>query len=197
MDASELAPSSLELAEAAFAYQIDWRYTDRTAGDVYEAPNAPPALSALMEATGYMWESLNKDKYWDNYYAPIMQTFHASHITQHIMPKEYRPAFVAWFERAIDRAQQHARRPPEPFRKMQEFDTMGEWRQFVGRHRGPSLPPELIDPAVDYQADEREARVAAFLSTLDWRRNRYLRSPDAMRALGFVGNPYPHIEEGH
>lgn len=190
-----LGASALELAQAAFAFQIDGRYVDRDAGDVHKPVDEPPAQSALMEVMSYQRTALNREKYLKGYYAPIMQTFHASHITQRVMGPEHRPAFVAWFEQAIERVQRFARRPSEPFRQKREFPTYEAYLAFIAPHRGPALPPELLDPAVPYAAQDREALVAAFVATLDWRRNRYLRAPDAMRALGFVGTPYPHLED--
>ena len=196
MGHTDEAQPALELAQAAFAYQVDWRYADPDAGTVHAAPDTPPALSALMEVTVYLWESLDKDRFWDSYYAPVMQTFHAAHVVQHIMPKAQRPAFVRWFDQVIERVQLHARAPAEPFRKQREFDSMDAWKQFVARHRGPALPPEIIDPQADYRPQDRDQWLARFLASLDWENNRYLRSPQAMRKLGFEGEPYRHEPAG-
>lgn len=190
MGCTDQAGPGLELVEAAFAYQVDWRYADRDAGTVYMPPDTPPVRSALMEVAVYMWEGLNKDGFWDSYYTPIMQTFHAAHVVQHVMPKAERLAFVRWFDQVIDRVQRHASAPDEPFRKKSEFDSIEAWKAYTARQRGPALPPEIIDPQVDYRAEDREQLVARFISNLDWKKNRYLRSPDAMRALGFEGEPY-------
>lgn len=185
----EAAPA-LELAEAAFAHQVDWRYVDRDAGHVRATPDEPPALSALLQVSLFMWEGMSVDWFWDSYYAPINQTFHAAHIVQHILPKAHRPAMVRWLEGAIQRLQTHARAPDEPFRKQRSFPTLDEWKHFVGRHRGQPLPPDLLDPDTDCTVDQHAARVGRFIEGLDWRRNRFLRSPEAMLALGFQGEPY-------
>ncbi|QQZ41620.1 hypothetical protein IF690_27150 [Pseudomonas sp. SK3(2021)] len=190
MGCTDQAGPCLELAEAAFAYQVDWRYTDRSAGTVHTPPNTPPALSSLMEVAVYMWQSLNKDEFWDNYYTPLMQTFHAAHVVQHVMPKAERRTFVHWFDQVIKRVQCHAKAPDDPFRTESDFDSTEAWKAYAARQRGLALPPEIINPQVDYRAEDREQLVARFIANLDWTKNRYLRSPDAMRALGFEGEPY-------
>jgi hypothetical protein len=189
-DETDEALSALELAEAVFAHQVDWRYVNRDAGHVRAVPEGPPALSALLQVSLFMWEGLSVDWFWDSYYAPITQTFHAAHIVQHIMPNTHRPAMVRWLGAAIQRLQVHARAPDEPFRKQRSFPSLDEWKVFVGRHRGPPLPPGIIDLQADYQPAQRQALVTRFIEGLDWERNRFLRSPQAMLALGFQGEPY-------
>lgn len=189
-DAADESIPALELAEAAFAHQVDWRYVDRDAGHVRPAPDEPPARSALMQASLFLWEGLSVDWFWDSYYAPISQTFHTAHIVQHLMPKAQRPALVAWLEEAIQRLQQHARAPDEPFRKQRSFPTIEEWKRFVGRHRGHPLPPDILDLRTPYDPARRTALVERFLEGLDPARNRFLRAPQAVRDLGFVGEPY-------
>jgi len=184
------AADALELAEAAFAYQIDWRYADPRAGGVRTAPDDPPALSALMEVAVYLWRSMDKAAYWDSYYAPVRQTFHAAHVVKHLMPAAQRPAFIHWFEQAIDRVQTHARAPEESPRARTDFATEQDWQQFIARHRGKALPQELLDTAVPYDDAQRDTLLAGFLARLQGSGNRYLRTPEAMRRLGFKGVPY-------
>src|ERR1700751_3467206 len=38
---------NIELAEAAFVYQIDWRYVDPDAGPMEMPPDQPPPVSAM------------------------------------------------------------------------------------------------------------------------------------------------------
>jgi hypothetical protein len=190
MDAAAEAASCLELAEAAFAYQVDWRYADPSAGSVRTAPDAPPAPSALMEVAVYLWKGMDRAAYGESLYAPVRETFHAAHVVQHVMPQAERPAFVDWFEQVIARVQQQARAPEGPARYRNDFDNPEDWQRFIAAHRGPALPPELLDPGFDYQPAQREALVARFLARLDGSANRYLRTPQEMLRLGFDGEPY-------
>jgi hypothetical protein len=49
---------------------------------------------------------------------------------------------------------------------------------------------EALDPDVPYDDRRRREMLARFLKGLDWRKNPFLRSPAAMKKLGFEGKPY-------
>jgi hypothetical protein len=53
-----------------------------------------------------------------------------------------------------------------------------------------AVADQLLDPDAACQPQQREELLAEFLAGLDPARNRYLRTPDAMKALGFTGTPY-------
>ncbi|PAU64859.1 hypothetical protein BZL42_01180 [Pseudomonas indica] len=184
------ADRCLELAEATFAYQVDWRYTDRDADVTTE--EAPPSLPQLVlaELDQFLWRSINPEKYWNNYYGPISETFHTAHAVKHIIPKAHRSAFECWLKAIIARAHAVAEVPDAEFRRRDEFDDTESWLAFVAPFRGEALPPEFLDPAFDYKPQLREELIKKFIENLDWKSNRYLRSPDQMLELGFDGVPY-------
>lgn len=179
---------NFELAQASFAYQIDWRYVDIEVEPKGKAPDQPPALSAMMKLNSFLRASLRD--YWNSYYIPISETFHSAHIVKHILPAEHAKAFQHWLVSLADRVKSIAAKPDEPFRKKKEFDTADEYEVFVARHRGLALPPEILNPAQQVTAGNREELVARFLERLDWKSNRYLRAPEKMQAMGFTGTPY-------
>jgi len=55
---------------------------------------------------------------------------------------------------------------------------------------GEPVPRELLDPEAEYKKAEIPTLLDAFLKSLDYRKNSYLRSPKEMEAEGFVGTPY-------
>lgn len=181
---------NFELAEAAFAYQVDWRYVDIEAGPKGKAPDQPPALSATVQLGRYLRNAIDMEEFWESYYQPVSNTFHSIHIVSHILPKESKREFQHWLDVIVERIKRNYAKPDEAFKKRKQFHTEDEYQLFLARHRGPALPPQILDPNFDYKPEERENLVRAFLQSLDISRNRYLRTPEALKELGFKGTPY-------
>jgi hypothetical protein len=179
---------NLWLAEAAFAYQVDWRYCDVDAGR--EPVDQPPAQSAMMLVNSFARQALDYDEFWNSYYQPVRLVFHAAHVVQHILPKSERAVFEGWLKSTVARLDLVAPKPEEAFKKKKEFASAEEHAAFISRHRGVPLPPEVLDPSFEYEDSARAELVSKFLSSVNWDANPYLRSPDAMIELGFVGKPY-------
>lgn len=181
---------NFELAEAAFAYMVDWRYVDRDAGPKGKAPDQPPAVSAMMQLNRFMRLELNHDEYWDNYFQPVRETFHAVHIVRHILPKATVAEFDSWLKALVARIKSHWAKPDEEFRKKDTFSSPEEREPFIARHRGPPIPHQILDPRFEYREADRVRLIGEFLERLDPKTNRYLRTSEAMLALGFKGVPY-------
>ena len=182
------AQECLELAEAVFAYQVDWRYTDRSAGRIHSAPSWPPARSAMMQNKLYMWHSMTK---WESYYRPIQELYRMSELVKHILPVgKARKEFKSWMDFAQARLLKHASAPDVDSVMKSKFESVKAWQSWIAQFQGVALPPEILDPEFDYRPEHREELVADFLKGLDWRKNRFLRSPQTMREIGFVGEPY-------
>ena len=181
---------NLELAEAAFAYGVDWRYIDRKAGPWHEVLDQPSALSAAMKINSLMRRALNHEAHWNSFYQPVSETFHSANIVNHILPKPTRAEFESWLNSVIDRVKTFFPLPDIPKRKFGTFDNEAAYDEYVAPRRGVAVPPQILDPGFDYKPQEREALLAGFLGQLDPQKNRYLRSPESMLKLGFVGVPY-------
>jgi hypothetical protein len=181
---------NFELAEAAFAYVVDWRYVDRDAGPRGKAPDQPPALSAMKQLNRFMRLGLNQDKYWDSYFQPVWETFHSAHIVRHILPNAMRSDFESWLATLVGRIKSHWAKPDEEFRRKDTFPNAKEREQFISRHRGRPVPREILDPRFEYQEEDSPRLIGEFLARLNPQTNRYLRSPENMLALGFEGVPY-------
>ena len=179
-----------ELAESAFAWQVDHRYVDEDQGPLGATPDEPPALSAMMELSEFMQQALNAKRWWNRYYQPISETFHSVHVVRHILPKTKRKLFDQWLNATVKRVKSVAPKPDEDFKPKDEFDSPEEHKEFIARHRGDPLPPQILDPDFDYDDDRRVELIDQFLQSLDWGANRYLRSPDEMKEIGFEGTPY-------
>jgi hypothetical protein len=182
----------LQLAEAAFAYQVDKLYLDlgRPPHYNYSEDEFTPALSAAFEIEGFARKVMDARNYWDNYYIPVRETFHAAHLVNHTMPKSEKKTFETWLGDLADRLKTVAPKPDEPFRKLRDFPSREDYLAFVAPHRGVALPPEILDPRFAYDPSQRTELVARYLKDLDWQGNPFLRSPEAMLAAGFKGTPY-------
>jgi hypothetical protein len=178
---------ALDLTEAAFAYQIDFRYVD--VGSRREVPEQPAALSALAQVMRYTRLSLDPSRYWHDYYQPAREAFHSAHLVRHILPRSAQSEFAQWLQLVSARLHEVAPKQDD-FREYDEFDSDEAYNAWVAPHRGLPLPPELLDPRYVYEPSTRQALVAGFVARLDPASNPYLRTAEAMRALGFDGEPY-------
>lgn len=186
VDATKL----LSLSTAAIAYQVDWRYVKKDDPPL-EIPEQPPVESAFLLLTSYLRRSLDPKLYWDDQYQPIAETYHAAHVTNHVLPKDAKKAFSTWLKATAQRLDQvGARKPPDGGRKRKDFESKEAYKTWAVTHRGMPLPPQVLDPGFAYDPKDREPLIRAFLTTLDWRSNAYLRSPEDMLKLGFEGLPY-------
>jgi hypothetical protein len=165
---------NFELAEAGFAVQIDGRYVDVEAGPLVKVPEFPPADSAMIGLNRHLRAALDPDSFQDSYYQPVMDLSHMVHIVRQI----------------VGRIDAVAPKPSSPPIDYDDFESDEAYAGYNAPHHGPPLPPEVLNPAREYDPAEAPALVEAFRRRLDPARNRYLRSRNAMIALGFKGEPY-------
>jgi hypothetical protein len=181
---------NFELAEAAFAWHFDHRFVNTNRGPTGAAPDQPPAISATMKLNGYMRQSMDPAQYWVKYFQPVRETFHASHIAAHVLPKKAKKDFEAWLKEVAKRVKRIASKPDEAFKKKSEFESVEAHQAFIARHRGAPIPPEILDPNVDVNDSNRDELNARFLAGLKASENRYLLRPEELPALGVEPIPY-------
>lgn len=183
----------LQMIEASFAFQVHPYYVDPDGADTYEPEDEPAAQSAADQLQVLLWEGIDADKYWQNYYQPIDSAFHAAYLVRHIMPKNKKKVYSNWLEGMLERIRRIAPKPDEDPIEDEEQLSPSEKEAYYARHWGVALPPEVLDLSFDYQHGDREKRIDHFLRQLDWKANPFLRSPDQMLQLGFSGTPYELI----
>lgn len=179
----------LQMVEASFAFQVHPYYIDRNGVITYEPKPEPAADSAAAKLQVLLWQGLNEKKWWSSYFQPHDSAFHSAYLVRHIMPKNKKRIFSAWLEGMLARIKEIAPKPDEPFVKKVDM-TPEEQEAYYARHWGEALPPEVLDLDYNYQSSEREELVDRYLRELDWGENPFLRSPDAMKKMGFKGTPY-------
>jgi hypothetical protein len=93
----------------------------------------------------------------------------------------------------ISRLAEHVLIDPQPFQKWRQrvLERLEELYPLDEEDKaGDVVPREAFDPEFGFDPGMTEALINRFLARLDWRTNRFLRSPDEMLALGFRGTPY-------
>ena len=149
--------------DALFAYQVDIRYADRKAGAWDGEPEADPAAAALYSICRFAFRAMNP-KWQTSYFQPIPETYHASKLLRHTLPKKRNRAFGAWIRDAASRVRELAPKPEEEQRRKADFDSEDEHAAYLARHWGPALPLELlersVEPAESARTHPRTPRVA-------------------------------------
>jgi hypothetical protein len=80
-----------------------------------------------------------------------------------------------------------------PFRKWRKatLDRLAELFPYDKNNKlGSLVPKELLDSNFEFSPESSTQLMRSFLSSLDYKRNPYLRSPEEMLKAGFKGTPY-------
>jgi hypothetical protein len=179
----------LQMIQASFAFQVHPDYVDRNAARTRAPEDEPAAQSAVDQLQLLLWRGLSAKEWWQSYYQPHDSAFHSAYLVRHIMHKSKKKVFSKWLEGMLDRIKEVAPKPNEPFVKKKEMSPQ-EQSEYYARHWGEPLPPQVLDMSSDYDHTRREEFVDRYLRELDWKGNPFLRSPEAMKELGFEGTPY-------
>ncbi len=203
----------LDLIEASFAFQIHPTYVDREVVPGDKPDQRPTAKAAAQNVRRYIRRALDEEDWWLSYYQPFDAAFHGSYLVRYILPKNKQRAFGKWLDAMLARVKAVAPKPKE-VRKFDERNLSARDRKafavvdeeklsiegradFYLRHWGRPLPPDLLDVSEKWQPDHRLDRVRAHLRSLDWKKNRCLRSPAEMKKRGFLATPYDYpVDEG-
>jgi hypothetical protein len=180
-----------ELAEASFAWQFDWRYFDHTAQPHYQAPDEPIEESASLKIDYFLRYGIKGEDPWHSFYQPIMPLSHMINITNYILvEKKIQSKFKAWLKDLTNRINQIATAPEMDVPNFYKFESKALYWEHCAPRRGKPLPPLVLNIDDDISKYDLEVEAKKFLQSLDYKNNRFLRSPEEMKELGFVGEPY-------
>lgn len=166
-------PMPLQYLEAAWAANIDLAYARyiETDDDQWRGPVRGPLNVALMLVIdGLFLEDENPN--------PAVNAAWITNLANRVL--ENTDSFRMWREAAIDRLDAYYRASA----------TSGEDLFGDEGIKGPLVPREVFDPQFPFTPDLTAELIRSFLSELDVRANPFLRTPEAMRELGFKGRPY-------
>jgi hypothetical protein len=179
-----------ELADAAFAWQFDWRYVEARAKPYYRAPDEPTGKSAAMTLANFLRDSINGQDPWTSFYQPILPLFHMANVVNFILPDDAKREFERWLAGASDRLDAIARAPELEVPEFADFESEDAYDAYCAPRRGAPLPPIVLDLDVDHSGVDLEAEARSFLASLDPAANRFLRGAAELAKLGFKGAPY-------
>lgn len=161
-----------ELARALWAAMVDIRYWK---GVHREQPNPGGPLDWISYATWQEAEALmrlsREGKGSPENVVDLVL------LARHVLPKSARSTFKQWLLVVLDK------------RIGVHWQLDGDPRSRAAR-LGALVSREALDPTRPLDEAAMPAQVKALLRKVDWRQNRYLRSPEELRALGYVGTPY-------
>lgn len=176
--------------DATLAWPIDRRYRDESSlkGTI---PKDTPVNQALGDGV-WMARTVTEDDRWEDLVLPPSGTvFSLINVAKQTMPDKPKKAFLAWVTWAIETATKLDPRPKKRMPDYSDFDDEKEYRKVAWPYFGTqALPRDAFDPDSGYKPDQREACLNRFLAGLDWKKNPFLRDPEAMKKLGFEGTPY-------
>jgi hypothetical protein len=155
-----------QFLDAAWAGLVDWRYLDafidRPWEEMFDREVGSPMEAAISRLELAFANARDGTAFFDQ---PVTISEVALRVCG--VPE----AFKAWRRATISRLIEVA--PADP--------SLG-----LGR----PLPREIVDPGYTASPEQDDARISAYLASLDWRNNPYLGKPDEMKATGFEGEPY-------
>lgn len=119
------------------------------------------------------------------------EVIHISFFAEHI--SRGRKAYKDWLKAAFGRA---TRLSPLSEESMQYLCTSYPTpEQRAAFDFGAPVPRTAFDMRQAYDPVNLASDLDAYLQGLDWERNRFLKSPDAMRSDGFTGEPYRYATD--
>ncbi|KRB24762.1 hypothetical protein ASE08_00755 [Rhizobacter sp. Root16D2] len=161
-----------ELAQALWAAMVDIRYWK---GERRLQPDGGSAVdwisySAWQEAEALMRMSLKRKGKARNVVNLVL-------LARHVLPKSAHAGLKAWLTAVLR----------ERVGALWQLDDDPRVRD---ERLGPLVSREALDPAQPLDEAAVSGQVDALLRGIDWKNNRYLRSPDELAAIGFSGTPY-------
>ena len=156
----------LGLIEAMWAWQCDWRYL-RIAAMLDHREWRGPVGGPLYSAFSLLVEVMS---HVDENEAETPEVVCLVKLAEYVLPVPQ--PFAHWKRETVKRlARCHPRADEE-------------------EDQGVPVPRLAIDPGFAYKPELASELVAAFVDSLDYRTNGYLRPPDSMLEKGFLGEPY-------
>lgn len=172
--------------ESLFAMSADYRYAVEKPNNPYLGRKGP-----IDEPLHDTFRELNKmanhmHAFWTSVAQEVALT---CHLVRQILPRPQ--PFDKWFKQAAKTLGQIY--PNETYG---EVDDDSEEAPEVERSRalGVPVPRQALDPSSKYEPRQGPALIREFLSSLDYKTNPYLSSPEQMKARGFEGVPYTYDE---
>lgn len=182
-----------EMAEAGFAWQLDWRFLREDVPPPEGLPKPETPEGAGPAIFQFMWSAIRGEGPWNSFSQPIFDLVHMAYLANFIMPKSALPEFEKWLLHLSGRLYDVAEAPDMDIPEFSDFESEEAYNEHVAPMRGAPIPPAILEYDVEHEDMDLEAEARAFVATLDPTKNRFLRSKDEMLRLGFEGEPYKGV----
>jgi hypothetical protein len=157
-------PSLFNCIEATYASVVDWRYFNRP--KKFKIGKGP--IQGPKEVAIYLLAK-SVDRAGRGMYVADIGGFLCK-LVEHVLPGSVKP-FRAWRDEVLDRLRKLEPHHPD-------------------KPTGNPVPREILNPGAEFKRSDLPKLLAAFVRTLDYKKNPYLSPPDKMAANGFKGVPY-------
>lgn len=181
-----------ELAEALFCYQQDPLY--------YSSSDTRPYQDDIDAADRFLGPILYIRDEWFDYrkhtsetwgvYPPHNMIGRFLELSRYVVGPEAKDIFDPWIKETIERMDILVPFPGHS--DIPDNYSLEERPLLAQTSMGPPLPPNVLDRSATPNPAEFPTRWAEFLTTVDWKNNRFLRSPEGMIAMGATFEPYRH-----
>lgn len=179
-----------ELAEALFCYQQDPLYycsSDvRPKRDDIDAANQ--FLGPILYVR-YEWfdHRMRSNETW-GVYPPHNMIGKFLELARYVIGRDTKDTFDSWVKETIERM--NILVPFPGHFSMPTKYTLEERPLLAQTSMGPPLPPHVLDRSATPNPKDFPAQCKEFLTSVDWKNNRFLRSPEEMITMGAAFEPY-------
>lgn len=121
---------------------------------------------------------------------PIQDVENIFALTRHVLGEAWIPAFRVWTQRSIAALEKIAPNPHQDFKSRYDFDSEAAWEAHKALNMGPPIAIEACNAGADLTPEQSTALYREFMLGVVPGANRYLASPELLKAKGFPGTPY-------
>jgi hypothetical protein len=121
---------------------------------------------------------------------PIRAIVNLFALSRHIMGKEWIDTYRTWTKQAVKTMDRIAPNPHQTFEGRFDFDSDEAYETFIVQNMGPPVAIEACNPGTDITPEQSTALYRDFMLGVVPGANRYLASPELLKAKGFPGTPY-------
>lgn len=177
----------LHYLDATLAWTVDWRYRDQSS---LKLPKDTPVNQAVLDGI-WLVQLTTEDRLWRRPGLPNDKTAALVSVTKQTLTAKEQKSYLAWVQSAVETAQRLGSHPAQKWPQWRDFNSdEPAYKQAVAPFLGTTIPREAFDPDSGYKPAQREELIQRFLAGLDPKMNPFLRTPEAMKELGFEGTPY-------
>lgn len=121
---------------------------------------------------------------------PIRAILNLFALSRHILGEEWTATYRTWTKQALKTMDRIAPNPHQTFKGRFDFDSDAEYEAYIVLNMGPPVAIEACNDGADLTPEQSEALYRDFMLGVVPGANRYLASPELLKAKGFPGTPY-------